>query len=139
MSDSHPQSTAYLRGEWIEAEVCEGGEVLEYRIRQQKPLKAEQYPHLLTITWEGERMPERQKEFEQRLIGWLESYKVAWLMVAFRGHGTQEWYWYTRNPEECMNFVNLALEEAEPFPVEFALQDDAKWKVYQEIRGQLKG
>ena len=137
MSSSSPQNIARIQGEWIEATVWNQGERLEYRIRTHKPSGAGPYSHLLIASWEGESL-ERQVEFEQRLVASLESYKVAWLMVRFTSPHTTEWYWYARNPEECMNFVNLALEENEPFPVEFSAQDDAGWQVYEEIRGQLK-
>jgi hypothetical protein len=138
VSEPNPSSIARIKGEWIEADVWHQGELLQYRIRAQKPPKADQYPHLLVASWQGESSP-RQQEFEARLVGWLEGYKVAWLLVSFTTQATTEWYWYARNPEECMNLINLALEEAEAFPVEFSLQDDTEWAVYEEIRGQIKG
>lgn len=137
MPSSSPKNIARIQGEWIEATVWNEEERLEYRIRSQKPAGFGEYSHVLIVSWEGD-SNERQGEFEQRLVASLESYKVAWLMVRFTNPHTTEWYWYARNPEECMNFINLALEETEPFPVEFSTQNDVGWKVYEEIRGQLK-
>ena len=137
MAGSSSQNIARILGEWIEATVWSDGMRLDYRIRIQKPPEAGQYPHLIIATWEGERR-EREEEFERRLVDALEGYKVAWLSVRFSNNSATEWYWYARDPEECMNFINLALEELEPFPVEFAAQNDAGWQVYEEIRGQLR-
>jgi len=134
---------------WVLARGFEGDKPLLFRILDQRPAEVdpEQYRHLCSISWpyepdNEEGMPsadefDRMSFFEELLTPALESPGAAYMVIAATGNGLRQWHWYARDTEELMTLVNEVLEECEPFPVEFSVDEDPNWDAYNQLRGNL--
>lgn len=130
--------------QWTVLQAEKNGKPLLIRYRRQRPPGVEPaaFPFLLSATWSyrtndaglpgPEEMPLMDK-FEDALVSALEASQTAYLMVILTGNGERDWLWYTCGEAEAMHQVNQALKGHKPYPVQFSVQQDRRWRAYTQF------
>ncbi len=141
---------SFSNGQWAMTAGEDNGRPVIFRVRTDRPygLVPAAYPHLISVVWKYESdnpvgMPssadsERMTEFEDLLAGALHKATAAVLMAVETGTGVRAWQWYARDPDEVVDLVNAALAEKEPFPVEFAGEEDPAWEGHSKALAILQ-
>ena len=130
--------------QWSVAQAEKNGKPLLIRYRSERPqgVDTAAFPFLLSATWTyraneaGLPAPEEQEwmgKFEDALASALEPSQTAHLMVVLTGNGERDWLWYTCGEAEAMRQVNQALKGHKPYPVEFSVQQDRRWRAYAQF------
>jgi hypothetical protein len=144
LEDNQSQSAA--NDHWSVAEAQKNGRPLIIRYRSQRPegIDPAKYPYLLSATWgynsaNPAGLPSEQdqalmSQFEDALETGLESSGSAYLMVVLSGNGARDWLWYSRGEDDSMQKVNQALKGHKPYPVQFSVQRDPKWRAYTQFQ-----
>lgn len=143
LDNNEPQSCTDQR--WSVAEAQKNGKPLIVRYRSKRPegVAPANYPFLLSATWSyqpatpaglpSEQDVELMSRFEDALESALESSGSAYLMVVLTGNGDRDWLWYSRGKEDSMRQVNRALKGHKPYPVQFSVQPDPRWRAYAQF------
>lgn len=130
---------SFANGQWAMTAGEDDGRPVIFRVRTDRPygLIPAVYQHLISVVWKYESdnavgMPstadaERMTEFEDLLTGTLHKHTAAVLMAVETGTGVRAWQWYARDPDEVVDLINIALASHDPFPVEFAGDEDPTW------------
>jgi hypothetical protein len=144
LEDNQSQSAADEH--WSVLEAQKNGRPLIVRYRGERPndIVPTDYPFLLSATWgyqtanpaglPSEQDQELMSRFEDALESALESSGSAHLMVVLTGNGERDWLWYSRGEEDSMRLVNQALKGHKPYPVQFSVQRDPKWRAYTQFQ-----
>jgi hypothetical protein len=130
--------------QWSVAEAEKNGKPLLIRYRSERPqgVDTAAFPYLLSATWTYQAneagLPAPQElelmaKFEDALESALEASQTAHLMVILTGNGERDWLWYTCGEAEAMRQVNQALKGHKPYPVEFSVQQDRRWRAYAQF------
>lgn len=143
LENTKPQSSTDER--WSVAEAQKNGKplIVRYRSRRPEGVAPAGYPFLLSATWSyqpatlaglpSEQDVELMSRFEDALESALESSGSAHLMVVLTGNGDRDWLWYSRGEEDSMRQVNRALKGHKPYPVQFSVQRDPRWRAYAQF------
>ena len=129
---------------WSVAQLERNAKPLLVRYRSERPAGVERaaFPFLLSATWTYQpnefALPaademELMDKFEDALASALETSQTAHLMVILTGNGERDWLWYTCGEAEAMRQVNQALKGHKPYPVEFSVQQDRRWRAYAQF------
>ena len=142
---SEPMEEQSLTDEqWSVIQSEKNGKPLLIRYRSERPRDVETaaFPFLLSATWTyqaneaGLPAPEELElmgKFEDALESALDASQTAHLMVILTGNGERDWLWYTCGEAEAMRQVNQALKGHKPYPVEFSVQQDRRWRAYAQF------
>lgn len=132
----------FTNGQWTMTAGEDDGRPVIFRVRADRPagLDPAAYPHLITAIWKYETdnavgMPtaadaERMTAFEDLLSAKFHPAMAAVLTAVETGTGVRAWQWYARDPDEVVDLVNAALADRDPFPVEFAGEEDPAWAAH---------
>ena len=112
--------------------------LLRYRPNLKNFLGHSDYPRRLTIVWEYEKkegtnglptddQSDAMREFEDALIGVLDSDRIAILSFIFTNNGIREWNFYIGDVQFVGEKINEALADKPGLPISLEVQDDPEW------------
>lgn len=75
--------------------------------------------------------------FENRLCDAWENDGLAFLAAVLTFDVARQWVFYTDNVAECDERLAAIPQEADPYPIELATEEDPAWAYLREILGPV--
>jgi hypothetical protein len=135
------------KGEWalIALETEDGPRI--YRMRSGPPAGVEKeiFAENVIIEWKfGEGLPDHATSAAmfalQELLEPLDDHtKHSLLVHVYTGSGIKEWCYYTKNYDDFMEALNVALKGKPRFPIEILHDHDPAWTYWSSIKDYANG
>lgn len=122
---------------------------IRYRDEVDGDLESGKYENCIQISWKAEQVdPEtgypteaeldKIDAFNQKLMSAIEPKSHGLLVMVVMHQGINQWVLYAADNEDIQHDLNSIPTDAGLYPIEVVTEEDAQWKIFQDLRGAIK-